>query len=184
MGVDRGEKGSGRACPFFPWLAAGVVFLAAIQVAVLTSSLVSLRLTRLVALGILVVALLAAWLVWRGLNDDGAIEPPWKGVTEQRRGRLIAGFFAALYLLLFAFSIWGAAMVWSATAADMFKFLGNMAGLILCIAAVQVFRVNRRFLPRAVRPGLWREALLLAGSAFYAFFTYQWLREAVVKLAS
>jgi hypothetical protein len=86
------------------------------------------------------------------------------------------------YTLLFAFSIWGAAMLWSASAADMFKFLGNMAGLVLCIAAVQVFRVNRRFLPRAVRPGIGREALLLAGSVFYGFFTYQWLREAVQKL--
>ena len=102
MPVDRGEQHRARACTFFPWLAAGVVFLSAIQVAVLTSSLVSLRLTRVVALGVLFVALLAAWLVWAGLKDDGPIPPPWAGVSEQRWGRLIAGLFAALYLLLFA----------------------------------------------------------------------------------
>ena len=102
MPVDRGEQRRARACAFYPWLAAGVVFLSAIQVAVLTSSLVSLRLTRLVALGILFVALLAAWLVWRGLKDDGAIAPPWAGISEQRWGWWIAGFFAALYLFLFA----------------------------------------------------------------------------------
>jgi hypothetical protein len=33
MPVDRGEQGLARACAFFPWLAAGVVFLSAIQVA-------------------------------------------------------------------------------------------------------------------------------------------------------
>src|SRR5262245_31298409 len=101
MSVDRAEQRRARACAFFPWLAAGVIFLAAIQVAVLTSSLVSLRLTRLVALGVLFVALLAAWFVWSRLKDDGPIVPPWAGVSQQRWGRLIAGLFAALYLLLF-----------------------------------------------------------------------------------
>jgi hypothetical protein len=102
MPVGGGEQRRARACPFFPWLAAGVVLLSAIQVAVLTASLVSLRLTRPVALGSLFVALLAAWLVWRGLKDDAAIAPPWAGISELRWGRLIAGLFAALYLLLFA----------------------------------------------------------------------------------
>jgi hypothetical protein len=102
MPADRCEPRRARGCTFFPWLAAGVVLLSAIQVAVLASSLVSLRLTRVVALGILFVALLAAWFVWTGLRDDGPIPPPWAGVSEHRWGRLIAGLFAALYLFLFA----------------------------------------------------------------------------------
>jgi hypothetical protein len=102
MPDDRGQPRRARARAFFPWLAAGVVFLSAIQVAVLLASLVSLRLTRLVALGILLVALLAAWFVWVGLKDDGPIPPLWAGVWERRWGRSIAGLFAALYLLLFA----------------------------------------------------------------------------------
>src|SRR5215472_1219400 len=102
MPLERGERRFPRACPFFPWLAGGVVFLSAIQVAVLTSSLLSLRLTRLVALGVLFVALLATWLVWQELKADGALAPPWAGVSEYRWGWWIAGFFAALYLFLFA----------------------------------------------------------------------------------
>jgi hypothetical protein len=102
MPVDRIEQRHARACNFFPWLAAGVVFLSAVQVAVLTSSLVSLRLTRLVALGVLVVALLTTWLVWRGLKADGQTAPPWAGISEQRWGRSMAGLFAALYVFLFA----------------------------------------------------------------------------------
>ena len=35
---------------------------------------------------------------------------------------------------------------------------------------MQIFLVNRRFLPKAVRAPLWREIGLLACSAFYAFF--------------
>ena len=39
------------------------------------------------------------------------------------------------------------------------------------IAGVQIFLVNRRFLP-SVRPPLWREVGLLACSAFYAFLYF------------
>jgi hypothetical protein len=116
MPVDRAEQRRARACPFFPWLAAGVVFLSAIQVAVLTSSLVSLRLTRLVALGVLFVALVAAWMVWRRLTDDGAIAPPWAGISEQRWGWWIAGSFAALYLFLFACAVTVPDVSWDANA--------------------------------------------------------------------
>ena len=41
-----------------------------------------------------------------------------------------------------------------------------MAGLVLLIAGVQIFLVNRRFLPKAVRPPLWREIGLLTCSGF------------------
>jgi hypothetical protein len=44
------------------------------------------------------------------------------------------------------------------------------------IAGIQIFRVNRRFLPAAVRPPLWREAGLLMCVAFYAFFSWFGLR--------
>jgi hypothetical protein len=42
---------------------------------------------------------------------------------------------------------------------------------------VQIFFVNRRFLPPAVRPARWREAGLLLCSAFYAFFAYFVVRD-------
>jgi hypothetical protein len=45
-----------------------------------------------------------------------------------------------------------------------------MAGVVLAIAGVQIFLVNRRFLPPALRPPRWREAGLLACSLFYAIF--------------
>ena len=37
---------------------------------------------------------------------------------------------------------------------------------------IQILRVNRRFLPRAVRAPLWREAGLLLCVVFYAFFSW------------
>jgi len=46
------------------------------------------------------------------------------------------------------------------------------AGVVMAIAGVQIFLVNRRFLPPAVRPSLLREAGLLGCAAFYAVFAF------------
>jgi hypothetical protein len=89
-----------RDGPFFAWLAAYVVLLSTIQIAVLGSSLASLRLSRPVAGTILAVSLLAAWLVWRELRIGDAA--PWSGISAYRWGWLVAGAFAALYLFLVA----------------------------------------------------------------------------------
>src|SRR5688572_29970218 len=62
---------------------------------------------------------------------------------------------------------------------ELFKVLANIAGLVLAIGGIQVFWVNRRFLPRALRPPLWREVLLLSCAAFYAFFSFFVMRDYV-----
>jgi hypothetical protein len=54
-----------------------------------------------------------------------------------------------------------------------------MAGVIMAIAGVQIFIVNRRFLPPAVRPSLVREAGLLACVGFYTFFAFFVIRDLV-----
>ena len=82
------------------------------------------------------------------------------------------GIRAIYYGILVLFSIWGVIVIRSASPFQLFKILANMAGLVLLIAGVQIFLVNRRFLPKAVRPPLWRETGLLMCSGFYAFFTY------------
>lgn len=114
--VARGDGYHARACVFFPWLAAGVIFLSAIQVSILGSSLVSLRLTRPLALVILLVASIAAWLVASALKDNGEIEPSLAGVAAQRWGRMITGLVAALYLLLFVCAVTAPDLSWDGNA--------------------------------------------------------------------
>jgi len=98
-----------------------------------------------------------------------------RAAERQGIGRLYYG-------ILLAFSVWAVVALRLASPFQLFKLLANMAGLVLAIAGVQVFLVNRRFLPRAVRPGAWREAALLLCSAFYAFFAWFALRDAVRAL--
>lgn len=88
------------------------------------------------------------------------------------RGGDVRGVY---YGLLFVASSFGIATLWWSGAMSLFKLLANMAGLVLALASFQVIRVNRRFLPGALRPRLMSEILLVACGLFYSFFTVRWL---------
>jgi len=104
----------------------------------------------------------------------------WMASPTAREWKL--GIRAIYYGVLVAFSVWGVLAIHSATPFRLFTILANMAGIVLAIAGVQIFVVNRRFLPPAVRPPFWREAGLLVCSAFYAFFSFFVIREVVRSL--
>ena len=96
---------------------------------------------------------------------------------SSRRARATRrGIRSIYYGILAILSIWGIVMIRSASPFQLFKIIANMAGVVLAIAGVQIFMVNRRFLPPAVRPARWREAGLLACSIFYAVFALFVLR--------
>lgn len=99
----------------------------------------------------------------------------WMASARARASK--RGIRAIYYGILLAFSIWGLFVIRSASPFQLFKILANMAGIVLAVAGVQIFLVNRRFLPRAIRPPLWRELALLACSAFYGFFAYFVVRD-------
>ena len=92
------------------------------------------------------------------------------------------GIRAIYYGILLVFSVWGVFVIRLASPFTLFKILANMAGIVLLIGGIQIFLVNRRFLPPAVRPPLWREVALLACSAFYAFFAFFVIRDIVRSL--
>ena len=86
----------------------------------------------------------------------------WRGGQIQR----------VYYGILLVFSIWSILVVGSASPMRLFTILANIAGLVLAIGGVQILIVNRRFLPKAIRPPLWREILLGLCVLFYAFFSF------------
>jgi hypothetical protein len=104
----------------------------------------------------------------------------WMSSSRAREWKL--GIRAIYYGILLVFSIWGVIVIRSASPFQLFKILANMAGIVLMIAGVQIFIVNRRFLPKALRPPVWREAGLLVCSAFYAFFAYFVVRDLIRSL--
>ncbi len=92
------------------------------------------------------------------------------------------GIRAIYYGILLVFSIWGVVVIRLASPFTLFKILANVAGIVLVIGGIQIFMVNRRFLPPALRPPVWREAALLACSAFYAFFAFFVIRDLIRSL--
>jgi hypothetical protein len=101
----------------------------------------------------------------------------WMSSAQARDSK--RGIRTIYYGILIAFSIWGAFVIRSASPFQLFKVVANMAGVVLAIAGVQIFLVNRRFLPPAVRAARWREAALLLCSAFYAFFAFFVIRDLI-----
>lgn len=92
------------------------------------------------------------------------------------------GVRTVYYGILVAFSIFGIVGVRSASPFELFKVLANLAGLVMVIAGAQILLVNRRFLPRPLRPPLWREAALLSCVLFYSFFSWFGLRAVIGSL--
>jgi uncharacterized protein YhhL (DUF1145 family) len=106
-------------------------------------------------------------------NTDVLVRTITDAVWMASPGARAASSIRTLYYgVLVTFSIWSAIVIQVASPFQLFKILANMAGVVLMIAGVQIFIVNRRFLPPAVRPPLWREAGLLLCAAFYAFFVF------------
>ena len=101
----------------------------------------------------------------------------WMASDRARQSRF--GIRAIYYGVLVAFSAWGVFALRSASPFELFKIVANMAGIIMVIAGVQIFIVNRRFLPPAVRPSAIREAGLVACVGFYAFFAFFVIRDLV-----
>jgi uncharacterized protein YhhL (DUF1145 family) len=103
-------------------------------------------------------------------------------MASPRARQRTSGIRGIYYSNLLLFSVWGVIAIRMASPFTLFKILANMAGLVLLIGGIQIFLVNRRFLPRAVRPPLWRELGLLGCSAFYAFFAYFVVRDLLRSL--
>lgn len=76
------------------------------------------------------------------------------------------------YGILIVFTLWGLIAVRLGTAMELFKYLGTMAGIVLSIAAMQVYLVNTKLLPPELRPSWWRRLALLATAALYGWASY------------
>ena len=91
----------------------------------------------------------------------------WSAFPAVRR-RPIGVLYASL---LGGLTVWAVFAVHLGSVLDLFKILGIVANPIMAIAAVQILRVNTRFLPKEVRPPLWRQAGLVLCAVAYGGMT-------------
>jgi hypothetical protein len=93
----------------------------------------------------------------------------WSG--SERVRALGQGDVRPLYYgVLLTFAVWGSIALNLAQPLTLVVIGANMAGVNLVILSLHTLVVNRRFLPPALRPPLWREAALVACVIFYGTF--------------
>ncbi len=89
-----------------------------------------------------------------------------KRVRDWSKGRVQAVYYTILmvytFLALFAIRI--------GNPLDQFKIVANVAGFVLVISGIQIFLVNRKYLPRPLQGSWWRQVGLLSCALFYALF--------------
>jgi hypothetical protein len=73
--------------------------------------------------------------------------------------------------ILLAVSVWALFSANLGGVLTLFTVLGIVANPIMAIAAIQILRVNTRFLPQQIRPPLWRQGALLICALFYGGLT-------------
>jgi hypothetical protein len=105
----------------------------------------------------------ALWMSNKQLRD-------WKHSAIQR----------IYYAILIVFSVWGVIAIRAASPLRLFTILANIAGMVMVLGGVQILLINRRFLPRELRPAWWRQLLLCLCVLFYAFFSFFVIRSLLV----
>jgi hypothetical protein len=118
---------------------------------------------------------ISAWLLFKTQlgNSEGYVrmitDIAWTS-SPRVRGWSGGDVRKIYYTILVIFAIWGAIAL-QMTAPFMLIVLGaNMAGLMFVFMGVHTVIVNRKFLPPAIRPPVWREAIVVFTSLFFAFF--------------
>lgn len=93
----------------------------------------------------------------------------WSGSPAVRRWRG-GDVRAVYYTVLVVFAVWGSIALGLARPLVLIVIGANAAGVIFLFASIHTLVVNRRFLPKELRPALWREAALVLCAVFYASF--------------
>jgi hypothetical protein len=122
-----------------------------------------------------VIAFLGAWVLFKTQLDlmEGMVRAItdilWTGssrIRAWRGGDVRAVYYTVLGVMVF----WGIFALRLAQPFVLLQIGANIAGVVLAIAALHLLYVNTCLLPPHVRPPMWRRAVLVAMSGFYATF--------------
>jgi len=105
----------------------------------------------------------------------------WTGSPAVRRWR--GGDVRAIYYsILFVYIVWGCVSLNLAQPLTLLILAANIGGANLVLLSIHTLVVNRSFLPRELRPPLWREAAILLCALFYGAFSRMFWLMAIVGL--
>ncbi len=93
----------------------------------------------------------------------------WAANNRIREGRG-GSVRAVYYMALLAFALWGSIAITLADPLTLILIGANLAGGNLVVLSLHTLVVNRKFLPRKLRPPLWREIGLVVCAIFFSAF--------------
>jgi hypothetical protein len=129
----------------------------------------------------LILGVLGAWLLFKTQLDltealvRAITDILWTGSRQVRAWR--GGDVRAVYYSVLTIAAgWGIVALRLAQPIILLQIAANVAGVVFVIASWHLLYINTRYLPVEIRPSLARRAILIAMSAFYAFFVVQSVR--------
>jgi hypothetical protein len=129
--------------------------------------------------------MMSVWVLFKTQLD--LLEGMTRGITDMlwsgsRRVRSWRGGDVRLiyYSVLAAVVIWGLIALRLTQPIVLLQLGANMAGVVMIISAIHILYINMKFLPKELRPPMWRRVALVAMAVFYAFFVYLWLMGGLV----
>lgn len=132
-----------------------------------------------------VLAFMSVWVLFKTQLDlvegltRSITDILWSGsrrVREWRGGDVRVVYYTTLAILV----IWGLIALRLTQPIILLQLSANMAGVVFIVSAPHILYLNMKFLPKELRPPLWRRLALVFLSLFYGFFVYLWLFGGVV----
>jgi hypothetical protein len=126
-----------------------------------------------------VLALMSVWVLFKTQLDliegltRSVTDILWSGsrrVREWRGGDARVVYYTVLTLLV----LWGLIALRLTQPILLLQLSANIAGVVFVVSAPHVLYVNMKYLPKELRPPLWRRCALVFIALFYAFFVYLW----------
>ena len=126
------------------------------------------------------IALMGVWVLFKTQLD--IVEGMTRAITDilwtgSKRVRQLRGGDVRFvyYAVLGALAVWGVVAMKLAQPIFLLQLGANMAGIVFVVSSLHVLYINVRFLPKEIRPPMWRRVALVAMSVFYGAFVTMWL---------
>lgn len=132
-----------------------------------------------------VLAFMSVWVLFKTQLDliegltRSITDILWSGsrrVRDWRGGDVRVIYYLTLALLV----IWGLIALRLTQPIILLQLSANMAGVVFIVSAPHILYLNMKFLPKELRPPVWRRCALIFLALFYGFFVYLWLFGGVV----
>ena len=130
-------------------------------------------------------AMMSVWVLFKTQLDllegmvRGITDILWSGsrhIREWRGGDVRMVYYSVLAAVV----LWGLIALRLSQPIILLQLGANMAGVVMVISALHILYINMKFLPKPLRPPLWRRLALVFMAMFYSFFVYLWLMGGLV----